>query len=97
MEYKIWYTNERPILQTKVFGGCAPDGDYKGWFSSTSVLQSACDTIKEVHISVLNMVPGDNLTFPTDVDNPSLEEMFQLAPSTIISEYTRAVSLLHSL
>ncbi|XP_069111047.1 E3 ubiquitin-protein ligase ubr3-like [Argopecten irradians] len=73
--------------RSKVFRGCAPNGDYKDWFTSTSLLQNACDTIKEVHVSVLSLEPGDNFTFPADVDlvNSSLEEMFQMAPSSIMS------------
>jgi len=75
------------VLQLKSFNGCVPDGDYKEWFSSSSLQNNMCDFIKEVQVPVPQDVNEQEVIFPSNIDfNTSLEEMFQMAPSTVISK-----------
>lgn len=69
-----------PYFQFKSFCGSVTDVDYHDWFCGTSIHQNVQEVVREVLIPVL---VEDFL--PTSLS--SLEEMFQMAPSAMMSQY----------
>lgn len=69
-----------PYFQFKSFCGSVTDVDYHDWFCGTSIHQNVREVVREVLIPVL---VEDFL--PTSLS--SLEEMFQMAPSAMMSQY----------
>jgi hypothetical protein len=81
------------ILQFKnSFCGSVTDVDFQDWFCGTSIHQNIREVVKEVLIPVL---VEDFL--PTSLS--SLEEMFQMAPSAMMSRCPclfRVVQMIHT-
>lgn len=69
-----------PDFQFKSFCGSVTDVDYHDWFCGTSIHQNVREVVREVLIPVM---VEDFL--PTSLS--SLEEMFQMAPSAMMSQY----------
>ena len=61
-----------------------PDSQLKQWYTSVDVRQNACAVIGEVMV----LVDADKATGSAnqDVEMPSLEELFQISPSTVVCE-----------
>ena len=66
-------------FQFKSFCGSVTDVDYQDWFCGTSIHQNVRETVKEVLIPVL----VEDFS-PSSLS--SLEEMFQMAPSAMMSK-----------
>ncbi|XP_041366438.1 E3 ubiquitin-protein ligase UBR3-like [Gigantopelta aegis] len=67
--------------------GTVNDGQFHRWFSSSDIKQNARETIHEIVVQnpVSETEEADSCTVNVDMDTSTLEEMFQLAPSTASS------------
>ena len=72
------------LFQRQSFSGSVPDTEYSEWFSGSCVTQNVRETIREILVPI--SVEEDFTALSSSHDS-SLDEMFQLAPSTLLGIY----------